>query len=190
MASKKDKLNKDDIDLFRKAVKDTTPLRQKSKKVDNLSAAKPKKALTQTRDTAENRFIDELDTKHDVISEMDTPQVAAADILVFSRPGIQNKLLQKLRRGQIPIEADLDLHGMRVKDANAEITAFLNYSLSSGLRCIKIIHGKGRGGTSDMPILKNSVNTWLRQIPYVLAFCSAQPNDGGIGAVYILLKKV
>ena len=186
MASRKDKLTDEDIDLFRTAVKDTTPLRQKSKKLDlPKTTSKAKKTPIREHNNSDDSLINEFNTETE-----DSEEVTAADILIFSRPGPQNKLLRKLRRGQIEIEAELDLHGMRVKDASAEMTAFLNHSLSSGYRCVKVIHGKGRGAKSELPILKNKVNTWLQQIPQVMAFCSAQPHDGGIGAVYILLKRL
>ncbi len=186
MASKKDKLTDEDINLFRSAVKNTTPLRQKNRKIElPKTTTKTKKTPVREHNSSDDSLINEFDIKTEISQE-----VTAADILIFSRPGPQNKLLRKLRRGQFEIEAELDLHGMRVKDASAEITAFLNHSLSSGYRCVKVIHGKGRGAKSELPILKNKVNTWLRQIPQVMAFCSAQPNDGGIGAVYILLKRL
>ena len=186
MASRKDKLTDEDVSLFRTAVKDTTPLRQKNKKIDlPKTTSKTKKTPIRDHNNSDDSLINEFN-----IETEDSQEVTAADILIFSRPGPQNKLLRKLRRGQIEIEAELDLHGMRVKDASSEITAFLNHSLSSGYRCVKVVHGKGRGAKSEFPILKNKVNTWLRQIPQVMAFCSAQPNDGGIGAVYILLKRL
>jgi len=124
------------------------------------------------------------------IDAQSTDDIAGADILIFSRPGPQKKLLRKLRRGLVPIDASLDLHGMRVTDAYAETMNLINHSLASGYRCVKIIHGKGRSTQAERPILKNKVNNWLKQIPQVMAFCSALPNDGGVGAVYVLLKKI
>ena len=191
MTSSKDKLTDDDINLFRNAAKGTTPLRQnkKGKKKVDIATITPtlnrKKISPQTEENSGFSHLDEIN-----IDATSSDEVTAADILIFSRPGPQNKILRKLRRGQIPIEAALDLHGMRVTDAYSEIMGFINHSLSSSYRCIKIIHGKGRGAKTEMPILKNKVNNWLKQIPQVMAFCSAQPNDGGIGAVYVLLKKV
>jgi len=189
MASKKDDLTDEDINLFRNAAKGATPLRQNkegNKKVDLVTPTKKKKS---TRLNSENErtysHLDEFNYDAQIVEE-----VTAADILIYSQPGPQNKLLRKLRRGQVPIEASLDLHGYRVTDAYAEIMGFINHSLTSGHRCIKIIHGKGRGANTDLPILKNKVNSWLKQIPQVMAFCSAIPEDGGIGAVYVLLKKL
>ncbi len=197
MTSNKDDLTDEDINLFRKAAKGTIPLRQHkkgNKKVD-IATTTPNKR----KDSASGVSASEKNTLYSHLDDINTDsiitaEVTAADIIIYSRPGPQNKLLRKLRRGQLPIEDTLDLHGLRVTDAYSEIMDFINHSLSSGYRCIKIIHGKGRGAKQDVnadrPILKNKVNNWLRQIPQVMAFCSAQPNDGGIGALYILLKKV
>lgn len=193
MTSSKDDLTDEDINLFRKAAKGTTPLRQHkkgNKKVD-ITITTPNKK----RGSSPSVSRSEEDSRYSHLHEINydatiTEEVTAADILNYSRPGPQNKLLRKLRRGQLPIEDTLDLHGLRVTGAYSEIMRFINHSLSSGYRCIKIIHGKGRGAQTDKPILKNKVNNWLKQIPQVMAFCSAQPSEGGIGAVYILLKKV
>lgn len=184
--NEKNKPNNDDIELFRQATKGATPLRQKKIGVDALDKAgktlKPKKA-------AENTSQQHISAQPNPDS-LETYEVTAADILEFYRPGLQGKLMKKLRRGQVPVEDELDLHGYRVEDAHTETMAFLNHGLSNGFKCVRIIHGKGRGAKNDLPVLKNKVNVWLRHIPQVLAFCSAQPQDGGIGAVYVLLKKI
>jgi len=95
--------------------------------------------------------------------------------------------MRKLKRGQFDIEDELDLHGMRVKEAGQTLESFLSKCSNHGRRCVRIIHGKGlRTGGS---VLKENVAQWLRLRSDVVAFCSAQPNDGGTGAVYVLLKK-
>ena len=60
---------------------------------------------------------------------------------------------------------------------------------AAGKRCVRIVHGKGLSSEGKLPVLKVKVNSWLRQKDDVLAFCSARPQDGGTGAVYVLLKK-
>ena len=79
-------------------------------------------------------------------------------------------------------------HGLSRAQAQQQLLKFLHLSSQNGWRCVRIIHGKGYRSPDNQPILKNSVNQWLRQHRDVLAFCSAKPADGGTGAVYVLLK--
>jgi len=87
------------------------------------------------------------------------------------------------------VEAQLDLHGLTAAQARAALATFLRDCRIHGLRCVRIIHGKGRGSHNRQPVLKGKVNHWLRQRDEVLAFCTARPVDGGGGAVYTLLKR-
>jgi DNA-nicking Smr family endonuclease len=109
--------------------------------------------------------------------------------LEFIRPGIQHRLFQELRRGRIPPESMLDLHGLRVIEARKALAGFLAHAIRYRLRVIQIIHGKGSRSEDQQPILKQKINQWLRQRDEVLAFCSAPHFDGGTGAVYVLLSR-
>lgn len=109
-------------------------------------------------------------------------------ILSFSRSGLQHNVLKKLRQGKNPVEHILDLHGLTVAEARKELQAFLGECEAVGLRHIIIVHGKGFR-SKDKPVIKPMVNRWLRAVDNVLAFHSAQPKDGGSGAIYVLLKK-
>ncbi len=111
------------------------------------------------------------------------------DNLLFMRPGIQHGVFNKLRRGYFSIEANLDLHGMIVRIARAEVVNFLRDCQSYNIRYARIVHGKGYGSLQKQPVLKGKLNKWLRQCDEVLAFCSARPADGGTGAVYVLIKQ-
>ena len=115
--------------------------------------------------------------------------IETGDELLFVRPGVQRRLLQELRRGHLPPQEMLDLHGLRVAEARSLLEEFLAYARRHRLRVIHIIHGKGYGSHSRQPVLKQKVNQWLRQREQVLAFCSAPAFDGGTGAVYVLLKR-
>jgi DNA-nicking Smr family endonuclease len=115
-------------------------------------------------------------------------QIETGDELLFMRPGVQKRRLQELRRGHMPPEEMLDLHGLRVAEARALLQQFLAHARQHRLRVVQIIHGKGYGSQSRQPILKQKVNQWLRQRDQVLAFCSAPRFDGGTGAVYVLLS--
>jgi DNA-nicking Smr family endonuclease len=112
--------------------------------------------------------------------------VSGDELIEFSRPGLQHKVLRNLRTGQYNVNAILDLHGMTVSDAKESLTHFLKACQERDIRHILIIHGKGRDTTK--PILKNKLNLWLRQIEQVLAFCSATAKHGRGGALYVLLK--
>jgi DNA-nicking Smr family endonuclease len=126
--------------------------------------------------------------RDDLFSDGEEP-VGSDEQLLFYRAGLQRTTLKKLRKGQIAIEAELDLHGYTVAEARVELTKFVHFSLGSGLRCVSIIHGRGKSGSGAPPILKQKVNHWLRQRDEVLAFCSAINRDGGTGAIYLLLRR-
>lgn len=113
----------------------------------------------------------------------------ADDRLQFQRGGLQFRLLQKFKRGKIMPEASLDLHRLTVSESEDAVSQFLSNALAHHYRCVHIVHGKGRMTKDGQAKLKNWLDHWLRQHPSVLAYTSAQPKDGGTGALYILLKR-
>jgi DNA-nicking Smr family endonuclease len=113
-------------------------------------------------------------------------EISGDETLEFHRSGLQHKVLRKLRQGQYTIQATLDMHGMRVTDAKEALTSFLIRCSKKDIRHALIVHGKGHG--IGKPVLKNKLNQWLRQVDQVLAFCSATPQQGRTGALYVLLK--
>ena len=108
--------------------------------------------------------------------------------LSFRRPGIGADVTRKLRRGHWSIQRQLDLHGLRTDDARAALAAFLRDASAHGIRCIRVVHGKGLGSPGKAPVLKNKVHAWLVQKKEVLAFVQARPADGGAGALVVLLQ--
>jgi len=114
--------------------------------------------------------------------------VSPEDILFFARPGLQQRQLQRLRRGQLAAGAELDMHGMNAAVARQAFNNFIALCSERHVRCVRIIHGKGTGSSGAAPVLKNRLNSWLRQHHDVLAFSSAQPRHGGTGALYVLLR--
>lgn len=116
------------------------------------------------------------------------PEVAPEEHLFFTRSGLQHRLLRQLKRGELRPEAQLDLHGHTIAEAASLLSTFLDEAQTAGLRCICIVHGKGHRSTEGRPVLKTQINQWLRDTPAVLAFSSAQPKDGGMGALYVLLR--
>jgi DNA-nicking Smr family endonuclease len=109
--------------------------------------------------------------------------------LEFMRPGVQKSLLKQMRNGKLTVEGRLDLHGYTRDDARKNLLQFIADSQAQGCKLVCIVHGKGYNSEDGRPVLKAMVNKWLQQIAPVLAFTSAQPKDGGNGAVYVLIKK-
>ncbi|MGD8777250.1 MAG: Smr/MutS family protein [Syntrophobacterales bacterium] len=106
--------------------------------------------------------------------------------------GADSALLPKLRRGDFSIQAHLDLHGMTATEARQAVERFILNSVIKGLRCVLIIHGRGLNSQDQIPILKERMTSWLKRgrlKHLVLAFATAQPCDGGAGALYVLLRK-
>ena len=104
-------------------------------------------------------------------------------------PGLDRRTAVRLRRGRLPVEARLDLHGMSQVEAHIALTGFIESAANRGRRCVLIITGKGVRGEG---VLRRSVPRWLndeRLRPYLLAIENAQPEDGGHGALYILLRR-
>jgi DNA-nicking Smr family endonuclease len=114
--------------------------------------------------------------------------VESGDELSFRRPGIQDTLMRRLRRGHYRVESELDLHGLTLPEAKEQIRSFVARSIARQARCVRIIHGKGLGSGPRGPVLKHAVNVILRRFDAVLAFCSARQVDGGTGAIYVLLS--
>ena len=106
----------------------------------------------------------------------------------YARPGLQHRELRRLRRGYYAIEDQLDLHGLFATEAERAVLDFIDRARRRGLRCIRIVHGKGRSSAGGRPVLKTGVDRWLRLCGGVLAFCPAPHNAGGTGAVHVLLR--
>lgn len=113
--------------------------------------------------------------------------VGPEEALAFARNGVQQRVLQKLRAGQMPWQAAVDLHGCTVDEAREAVLAIVREGHQEGLQVVKVVHGKGL--MNGQALLKTCVNGWLRQLPEVLAFASCLPRDGGTGAVYVLLRR-
>jgi len=173
-------LTDDDIALFREAVGPVTRIRHERV---HTRAGQPRPLPRQTLADHEQVLRDSVSGYPEFV------ETETGEELLFARPGLQHRLLRKLRRGQFSIGAELDLHGMNVARAREALAEFLRECRLRNVRGVRIIHGKGRGSRGGRPVLKNQVDRWLRMRDEVVAFCSARPVDGGTGAVYVLLKK-
>jgi DNA-nicking Smr family endonuclease len=106
----------------------------------------------------------------------------------FVRKGIGPDVVAKLRRGHWSVQAELDLHGMITEEAHDALADFVTGARERGMRCVRVIHGKGLTSPKREPVLKGKVRTWLAHWDEVLAYAEAPQNAGGGGAVLVLLK--
>lgn len=124
-----------------------------------------------------------LSDDFDVDSLLETDET-----LSFRRPEIGPDTVRKLRRGHWALQAQIDLHGLRRDQAREALGGFIADSAKRGLRCVRVVHGKGNGSPGREPVLKSRVRRWLVQKAEVLAFVQARASDGGSGALMVLLQ--
>ena len=162
-------------DEFRRAVAGVKPLKRPKRVV--LKAAGPAPIARQHRRDELAALAESLEGP---LSAEDA--LEAGEELSFLREGMARETLRKLRRGHWTIQDGIDLHGLTRDQATAIVVEFLNHCLARGLRCVRIVHGKGLG------ILKAKLRKWLPLREEVLAYCQAPANDGGSGALLVLLR--
>jgi DNA-nicking Smr family endonuclease len=172
--------HEDDKELFRQAVAGAKPL-EHDRHEPAAVAPGPRAAFRR----ADERAVLEESLQHQA-ADLD---VESGDEILYRREGVPEALLRDLRRGRFTIEDEIDLHGMVAAEARHAVRGFLAESVANHRACVRIIHGKGRGSGPRGPVLKKSVNLWLRKHDAVLAFCSARAPHGGTGAIYVLLAR-
>ena len=176
--------NNDDENIFRKAVKNVNPLKVKSKTIETaISKPKPKPIAKKFLEDEKKVLLDSL--SDDYIYE----DAELEDGLLFLRPGHSPDILKKLKKGYWVVQGSIDLHGMISQEAKSYIVDYIQECKKRHIRCIRIIHGKGIGSKNKEPVLKNKVKNWLAQKDEVIAYAQALKNDGGSGAVIVLLKE-
>lgn len=179
----------EDDDLFKQEMEGVKPIQVVPPVVTHPSSSSPSDAQLARRRSATAALDQDENTLTSEYVEMVDPH----DILEFKRPGVQEGVYRKLRLGKYETEAALDLHRKTVEESRQEVFGFIQECSRLGLRTVMILHGKGektKGKTNTQPaLLKSYVNKWLPSLPQVLAFHNAQRQDGGAGAMYILLKK-
>jgi DNA-nicking Smr family endonuclease len=176
-----EQLARREADLFRNSIGEVAPLPNHNRVVAEVPRPSPQ---------ARQRLADEQAALRESLSdEFDVASLLETDAaLSFTRSGIGPDVVRKLRKGHWTIQDQLDLHGLRRDDAREQVAEFLRRATRRGLRCVRIIHGKGLGSVNKEPVLKNMVHKWLVQKDEVLVFCQAKAADGGSGAVVVLLK--
>jgi DNA-nicking Smr family endonuclease len=167
--------------LFAATVGQVVPLRR---------AAAPAPARPRPPAIARQRQRDEAAALAESISDAFDAEslLETDDSLSFRRRGIGSDVVRKLRRGVWVLQAEIDLHGLRRDEARERVAAFLHDAARAGLRCVRVVHGKGHGSPGREPVLKAKVKSWLVQRSEVLAFTHARAADGGHGALIVLLK--
>ncbi|WP_081987081.1 Smr/MutS family protein [Methylotenera sp. G11] len=171
-------------ELFKLAVKDARPLPEELKHARlHHSPKKPKPIPKQF-------ILDERQALADSLSDHYIPahELETGEELLYLRDGHSPDILSKLRRGHWVVQAAIDLHGLISDEARAYVASFLNDCKKRGLRCVRIVHGKGLGSRNKEPVLKHKLRGWLMQRDEVIAYAQARKTDGGSGAVIVLLK--
>lgn len=182
-----DNLPSDD-DLFHHAMRGVNPLKKEKKKssahLKTLAKPKPQPLKPSTPDANNTTPATEIHPE-----DLHEDEWVDADATIeFVRSGVQPKTVTSMKRGDIRIEAEIDLHRLNSSQATQQVSRFIDHSQQRGLRWIRIIHGKGNTQT-NRSILKSVINQLLRRNEKVLAFRSCHQKDGGTGACYVLLKK-
>ena len=170
-----------DKNLFSMAVGAVKALPDK-KQLGKKPVPVPPVALQRQKDDAAV-LRDALSDEFDASTLLDTDEM-----LSFRRPGIGRDVTHKLRKGEWSIQKEIDLHGLRSDEARLALATFIREAHKQGLRCLRVVHGKGLGSPGKTPVLKSRVHSWLVQKNQVLAFVQAKPAEGGAGALIVLLK--
>ncbi len=175
---------------FRAAMRGVKPL---AHPLAVAGRGKPRPAATRAKPA--RAAVDDLNELMPLIATTDGGEaasledaVAGSAALSFQRGGVRIQVMRRLKRGLIPVDDELDLHGLTQTAARDALAGFIAHSRDSGHRCVRVIHGKGYRSGARGPVLKTAVNLWLRRLSDVVAFASARAIDGGTGAVYVLLR--
>ncbi|MES2313184.1 MAG: Smr/MutS family protein [Pseudomonadota bacterium] len=172
-------IHDDDSRLFREAIGDVRP----------LEPVQPPPATAKPAPHPHMLEADEAAVPGELLDmAFDPALLEVGEELSYLRNGYPPKLLRQLKRGQFSVQDDIDLHQMNAAAAQASIVMFLAEAKQHGLRCVRIVHGKGLRSRSAGPVLKVLTDRMLRRRDDVIAFASARPAMGGTGAVVVLLK--
>jgi DNA-nicking Smr family endonuclease len=167
--------------LFVRAAGEVKPLRHPPRVV--LEKDQPPPIAVQHQLDEQRVLAESLSDEFDASTLLDVD-----DALSFRRPGVGTDVTRKLRKGHWSIQRELDLHGLRREDAREALADFIREAHKHGIRCVRVVHGKGLGSPGKMPVLKGRVQSWLVQKKEVLAFVQARGDEGGAGALVVLLK--
>lgn len=174
-------ISEDEVALFREAVRGATPIRSAPRV---LPRGKPPLPVpVQSLLDGHEAVAESLEGPLSQEQSIETGQEPS-----YLRAGLGRDVLRKLRRGHWVVQDALDLHGLNREEARLSLAQFLGACLKRGLRCVRIVHGKGLRSPGKEPVLKGKVQLWLARREEVLAFCEAPANQGGSGAMLVLLR--
>jgi DNA-nicking Smr family endonuclease len=173
--------SREELELWRHVTSDAKPLRgrQRPKRPPPAEPEEPPAAPAKRRASAPPQPTPE------------PPKPAPPALALDRTAGIDKRLAERLKRGQLPIEGTLDLHGLTQAEAHRRLDAFIGAGFTAGRRCLLVITGKGLA-RPEAGILREMLPRWLNEAPNrgrVLAIARAQPRHGGTGALYLLLKR-
>ena len=173
-------LDTGEVAIFRDAVRDATPIRSQRR------AAHVKKPPP----VPVHSLLDiHAAIEESVNGPMSWEQsMESGEELVFLRDNLPKDILRKLRRGHWVVQDSIDLHGLNREQARELLVTFLSECIRRGLRCLRIVHGKGLGSPNREPVLRGKMRSWLERRAEILAFCQAPANLGGSGATLVLLR--
>lgn len=172
----------EEANVFRASIGQVSTLRDRNRVSPPQKLPAPVAVQTQRNDKAvlEASLSDEFDVEN--LLDID-------ETMSFRRPGIGLDVIKKLRRGEWVPQDKVDLHGLRSDEAREALAEFLRRSVRNGVRCVRVIHGKGIGSPDKLPVLKGKVRSWLVQKEEVIAFVQARESLGGAGALMVLLRQ-
>lgn len=168
-------------ELFARAVGPVQPLKDRG--LAQLDKPRPQPVPAQRQLDERLVLRESISDEFDVETLLDTDES-----LSFRRPGVGPDVVRRLRRGEWVIQRQIDLHGLRRDEAREQLAEFLREAVKAGLRCVRVVHGKGNGSPGREPVLKAKVKSWLVQKDEVIAFTQARPAEGGAGALVVLLR--
>lgn len=180
-----------EVSLFRQALEQAGVRRLAQQHRNHADVKRPAASSNESAQQARRLAATRTDDIHTRSRTSDgrVEPVAPGQSLLFALSDLPDRTLEQLKKGKYGWQAGLDLHGYTLDEARAELELFLQDAIASHFRCVLVVHGKAWGAIADYPVIKSHVNAWLRELPEVIAFCSARPVDGGTGALYVLLRK-
>ncbi len=171
----------DEEEAFKAAMADVTPLR-----------AGRQRAIRSARPVSESVGLPDTESPlEEFMNSSDLDWSFTPDYIEGGADSWNNFLLRRLRSGRFSVQEELDLHGLSRNEARRELLEFVRDCVRRGVSCVRVVHGSGRHSNSGVPVLKESVKRWFRTrvfARHVVAYTSARPVDGGLGAIYVLLS--
>lgn len=188
--------SREDELTFHRMMSGVTPLENRDTRVTVSGSARVEPAKVkpaELRERAKEEAAAVLDHLHHLVDDAVRFEVTDDGKRVEGRRlDVPPTLLRELRRGVVAVDGRLDLHGEGAESARNKLLDFLKAQRARGERCVLVIHGKGDHSERGVGILRGEISAWLSQgraREHVAAFATAQPSDGGEGAVYVALRR-